>query len=43
MPDEKKCPGGCGNTLDPNKGVGQLPGTKIVVCAECYRDATRGN
>lgn len=36
----KKCPGGCGRDLDANEGVGTLPGTKIMVCRQCYKDAT---
>lgn len=40
---DKMCPGGCGNKLDPNAGVGTLPGTNIVVCAQCYKDAKNKN
>lgn len=39
----KKCPGGCGRDLDANEGVGTLPGTNIMVCAQCYKDAKNGN
>lgn len=39
---EKKCPG-CGKPFSASGGAGQLPGTKIVVCADCYRDSKRPN
>lgn len=38
----KRC-GNCGKKLDPHEGVGTLPGTKILVCRDCYKSITNPN
>lgn len=42
MATPKNC-GNCGKPLDPDEGVGKLPGTDIVVCGTCYRSIKNPN
>lgn len=42
MATKKKC-GNCGTELDPDEGVGTLPGTSILVCGPCYKSITNRN